>query len=65
MIDMILSFKRTDFFTLCQKQRYVSLLINHFDVKRGISYNKELMAVEQLVKINLLRATGSMSPKII
>ena len=32
VIDMILNFKCTDFFTVCQKERCVSLLIIHCDV---------------------------------
>ena len=32
VIDMIWNFKRTDFFTLCQKERCVSLLIIYCDV---------------------------------
>ena len=32
VIDMILSFKRTDFFTLCPEKSCVSLLIIHFDL---------------------------------
>ena len=31
LIDMILTFKCTDFFTLCQKERCISLLITHCD----------------------------------
>ena len=56
-IDMILNFKCTVFFTLCQKERFVSLLIIPGDVAwytqnndRGISLIFAITVVESTIK---------------